>query len=325
MKVDNMRNTPAGSLEHVGVVLEDLDAGRRLFHEKLALPVADYPASEDGPAFAVKVGKTVIRFATNDSMDARMGRRGVSHVAFKVDSLPQARERLTEAGARARSDQTKGSGLRDAVWSDPATTIGIPLQFVDKSLPLDFKKSSKPSFIERVDHLGIAAESGDRAREIYVDGLGWPLECTQTDSEFLVPIEITSNDKYGATSHSRPPIPRVGSGLIALFVTVGDFDLEIMQPLGAATITTPLGTIPGSVGQDQGAIAQALQKRGEGLLHICFKVPDIDVAIDRVTKEGIEMIDSVARPGSRNGRIAFMKRSSTERILLHFIQRTPID
>lgn len=319
-----MKSSPLGVLEHVGVVMDDLVAARRLFHDKLALPIADYPESADGPAFAVKAGKTVIRVASPQSTDAQMGRRGINHVAFKVDSLSHARERLTEAGAQVRSDKPTGSGMRASVWSDPATTIGIPLQFVDKSVLLDFQVSAKQSFIERVDHLGIAAESGDRARKIYVDALGWPLESTQTDSEFLVPIEVTSNDKYGATSHSHPPIAKVGSGLIALFVTVGDFDLEIMQPLGAAKISTPLGTIPGSVGQDQGAIAQALQKRGEGLLHICFKVPNIDAAIDRVIKEGIKMIDPVGRPGSRNGRIAFMNRDSTERILFHFIERTPI-
>jgi catechol 2,3-dioxygenase-like lactoylglutathione lyase family enzyme len=245
-------------------------------------------------------------------------------VAFKVGSLARARERLAESGARVQSSVTMGSGGREAVWSDPETTTGIPLQFVEESVSLDFKPSSTTAFIERIDHLGIAARSGDNARSVYVDGLGWPLESTQTDSEFLVPIEITSNDRYGARSHSGTPIPRVGSGLIALFVTVGDYDLEIMQPLGAAKISTPLGTIPGSVGQDQGAIAQALQKRGEGLLHIGFKVPDIREAIARVTKAGIDMIDPLPRPGSRNGFIAFMNRNFTERILLHFIERTPL-
>ena len=320
-----MRSSPVGSLEHVGIVMDDLDAGRRLFHDALSLPIAEYPTSADGPAFAVKAGKTVIRVASSGSVDARMGRPGVSHVAIKVDSLDQARARLGEADARTLSDQSTGSGGRKALWSDPATTLGIPLQFVDQSAQLQFKEPSKPGFIQRVDHLGIAAHSGDRARRIYVDGLGLPLECTQTDSEFLVPIEITSNDKYGATSHSRAPIPRVGAGLIALFVTLSDLDLEIMQPLSAATITTPLGTIPGSVGQDQGAIARALDKRGEGLLHVCFKTLDIAGAIERVTSTGVKMIDPVARPGSRNGLIAFMDRRTTHGILLHFIQRKEMD
>lgn len=319
-----MKASPLGVMEHVGLVMEDLAAARVLFHEKLALPVADYPESKDGPAFAIKVGRTIVRVASGQSIDSQMGRRGVNHVAFKVDSFAQARERLAQAGAVVQGTQTSGSGGRQALWSDPETTIGIPLQFVQEGAALEFKAPSSAPFIERIDHLGIAAESGDRARSVYVDGLGWPLESTQTDSEFLVPIEITSNDRYGARSHSGTPIPRVGSGLIALFVTVGDFDLEIMQPLGTAKISTPLGTIPGSVGQDQGAIAQALHKRGEGLLHIGFKVPDIREAIARVTKAGIDMIDPVARPGSRNGYIAFMNRHKTERVLLHFIERTPL-
>jgi hypothetical protein len=89
-----MKIRPAGAMEHVGIVMEDLAAARKLFHEKLALPVADYPDSKDGPAFAVKVGKTVIRVASPQSVDSRMGRQGISHVAFKIDSLSQARERL---------------------------------------------------------------------------------------------------------------------------------------------------------------------------------------------------------------------------------------
>jgi methylmalonyl-CoA/ethylmalonyl-CoA epimerase len=319
-----MARNPAGSLSHVGVVMDDLEAGRQLFHEKLALPIAEYPDGTGGPAFAVKVGQSIIRVASKQSVDAGMGRRGVSHVAFKVESLQKTRERLADAGVSVRPGKAAGTADREVIWSDPQSTIGIPLQFSETDVSLDFKPSAKAGFVERLDHLGIACHSGEQARQIYSDGLGWPLECTQTDSEFLIPVEITSNDKYGATSHTRAPIPRVGSGLIALFITVADFDLEIMQPLSASTITTPLGTIPGSVGQDQGAIARALEKRGEGLLHICFKTPNIQRAIDRVKNEGIKMIDPVGRPGSRNGLIAFMDRRSTEGVLLHFIQRTPM-
>jgi catechol 2,3-dioxygenase-like lactoylglutathione lyase family enzyme len=61
-------------MEHVGLVMDDLAAARRLFHDKLALPVADYPDSPDGPALAVKAGGTVVRVASPQSVDARMGR-----------------------------------------------------------------------------------------------------------------------------------------------------------------------------------------------------------------------------------------------------------
>jgi methylmalonyl-CoA/ethylmalonyl-CoA epimerase len=316
--------SPVGSIEHVGVVMRDVAAGRKLFHETLGLPVAEYAGSNDGSAFAFRAGNTIIRVVGNDAHEAKNGRPGVSHVAVKVDSLSDAGSRLKAAGVKVLSD-TRGSGGRKAIWSDPVSSIGIPLQFVEESNELSFVYSATESLIERVDHLGIACRDGKQASSIYVDGLGWPLECTQTDSEFLVPIEVTSNDKYGVTSRAGAPIPTVGSGLIALFVWVGEFDLEIMQPLGPAKLRAPLGSIPGSVGQDQGAIARALDKRGEGLLHICFKTPDIRKAIRSVKAAGVKMIDNEPRPGARGSEIAFMDRRTTDGILLHFAERTPAE
>jgi methylmalonyl-CoA/ethylmalonyl-CoA epimerase len=316
--------SPVGSIEHVGVVMRDVAAGRKLFHETLGLPVAEYAGSNDGAAFAFRAGNTIIRVVGNDAHEAKNGRPGVSHVAVKVDSLHDAESRLRAAGVKVLSD-TRGSDGRKAIWSDPVSSIGIPLQFVEESSELSFVDSATESLIERVDHLGIACRDGKQASSIYVDGLGWPLECTQTDSEFLVPIEVTSNDKYGVTSRAGAPIPTVGSGLIALFVWVGEFDLEIMQPLGPAKLRAPLGSVPGSVGQDQGAIARALDKRGEGLLHICFKTPDIRKAIRSVKAAGVKMIDNEPRPGARGSEIAFMDRRTTDGILLHFAERTPVE
>jgi catechol 2,3-dioxygenase-like lactoylglutathione lyase family enzyme len=316
--------SPVGSIEHVGVVMRDVAAGRKLFHETLRLPVAEYAGSNDGPAFAFKAGNTTIRVVGDDANEARNGRAGVNHVAIKVNSLSETKSRLSAAGVKVLGD-TVGSDGRRAIWSDPASSIGIPLQFVEESSELSFVDSARDCLIERVDHLGIACRDGKQASSIYVDGLGWPLECTQTDSEFLVPIEVTSNDKYGVISRAGAPIPTVGSGLIALFVWVGEFDLEIMQPLGPAKLRAPLGSIPGSVGQDQGAIARALDKRGEGLLHICFKTPDIRKVIQSVKAAGVKMIDNEPRPGARGSEIAFMDRRTTEGILLHFAERIPVE
>src|SRR5665213_460267 len=162
-----MSANPVGTLAHVGVVMDDLDAGRRLFHEKLALPIAEYPDSAGGPAFAVRAGQSIIRVASAQSADARMGRRGVSHVAFKVDSLAKARERLAIAGVSSRPSEPVGSASSEVFWSEPKSTIGIPLQFAETDIKLDFREATKPKFIERMDHLGIACHSGDKARQIY--------------------------------------------------------------------------------------------------------------------------------------------------------------
>jgi len=316
------KRAPVGSIEHVGVTMKDLRAARRLFHETLRLPIAEYLDKED--AFAVKAGNTVIRVVDAQSNEAKHGRSGVSHVAVRVASLKEAADRCEDAGISMDPDQA-GSNGRRAIWSDPKTTLGIPLQFVEQGVELKFQAHNAASLVERVDHLGIACHDGKVASDIYVNGLGWPLECTQTDSEFLIPMEITSNDKYGVASRAGTPIPTIGSGLSALFVWTGEFDLEIMQPLGPAKLRAPLGSVPGSVGQDQGAIARALDARGEGLLHICFKTPDIRGAIKAVKDHGIKMIDDQPRPGARGSEIAFMDRRTTEGILLHFAERLPVD
>ena len=105
-------------------------------------------------------------------LDARMGRRGVSHVAFKVDLLSKARERLAAAGVNSRPGEPVGSASREVIWSDPKSTIGIPLQFAETDIKLDFRKAPKPKFIERMDHLGIACYSGEKAaRDLY--GRSW--------------------------------------------------------------------------------------------------------------------------------------------------------
>lgn len=316
--------SPIGSIEHVGVVMRDVTAAQKLFHETLRLPMAKYAGSGDGPAFAFKAGNTIIRVVGEEAQEGKAGRSGVNHVAIKVRSLDEAEKQIETSGVKLLSNN-KGSDGRRAIWSDPATSIGIPLQFVEESSELVFIDFAAESLVEQVDHLGIACRDGKQASSIYVDGLGWPLECTQTNSEFLVPMEVTSNDKYGVTSRAGAPIPTVGSGLIALFVWVGEFDLEIMQPLGPAKLRAPLGSVPGSVGQDQGAIARALDKRGEGLLHICFKTPNIRKAIQSVKAAGVHMIDNEPRPGARGSEIAFMDRRTTEGILLHFAERDPME
>jgi catechol 2,3-dioxygenase-like lactoylglutathione lyase family enzyme len=314
--------TAAAAVEHVGLAMPDLDVARRLFTDTLRLPTTEIPGDDTG-AFAVRAGLTTIRVTTPDAPDMTTGRRGWNHLALKVPSLAEARVRLEAGGVRFLESEV-GSGGRKALWSDPTTTTGIPLQFVEETIALSFPETRADSIIERVDHLGVACQDARRSRGVYVDTLDFPIESTQVDSEVLVPVETTSNDRHGAETHVRAPIPAVGSGLMALFVTIGDLDLEIMQPLSEATIKVPLGTVPGTVGQDQGAIARFLERKGEGLLHMCFRTPDIANALEAVKAEGIGLIDPVARPGARGSLIAFMDRKTTAGILMHFVERTPL-
>lgn len=66
---------------------------------------------------------------------------------------------------------------------------------------------------------------------------------------------------------------------------MGNFDLEIMQPLGQALLGVPLGTTSGMVGQDQGAIARFLEKRGVGLLNVDWHIFTFEILVQLATEK----------------------------------------
>ena len=53
-------------------------------------------------------------------------------------------------------------------------------------------------------------------------------------------------------------------------------------------------------------IAKHLEKRGEGLHHIGYRVDDCQAALDAMIAAGATAIDKAPRPGSRGTTVAFM-------------------
>jgi methylmalonyl-CoA epimerase len=49
-----------------------------------------------------------------------------------------------------------------------------------------------------------------------------------------------------------------------------------------------------------------IERRGESLHHICFRVDDIDAALDAANAAGMRMIDTEPRSGAKGSRIAFI-------------------
>jgi methylmalonyl-CoA/ethylmalonyl-CoA epimerase len=67
-------------------------------------------------------------------------------------------------------------------------------------------------------------------------------------------------------------------------------------------------------------IARFLEKRGEGLHHICLEVPDIDRALDELRSDGAAVLDSTPR-STAEGRGVFLHPRGTGGVLLELIQR----
>ncbi len=67
-------------------------------------------------------------------------------------------------------------------------------------------------------------------------------------------------------------------------------------------------------------VAQFLEKRGEGLHHICLETPDIDAAFAYLTARGARIIDTTPRPAAE-GRAIFLHPKGTNGVLLELVQR----
>jgi methylmalonyl-CoA epimerase len=69
-----------------------------------------------------------------------------------------------------------------------------------------------------------------------------------------------------------------------------------------------------------GGVARFLEKRGEGLHHLCLEVEDIDAALAELTAAGAAVLDSTPRP-TAEGRGVFLHPKGTGGVLLELVQR----
>jgi LAO/AO transport system kinase len=68
-------------------------------------------------------------------------------------------------------------------------------------------------------------------------------------------------------------------------------------------------------------IARFLARRGPGLHHVAFRVPDVTEALARLRARGVRLIDEAPRPGARGTRIAFVHPSSAGGMLVELVER----
>ena len=103
----------------------------------------------------------------------------------------------------------------------------------------------------------------------------------------------------------RSSTPEVveAQGVRVVFVGEGEGRLELLEPTRA-----------------DATIAKYLEKRGQGLHHIAYRVPDIEAALARLAADGIELIDRAPRPGAGGHLVAFLHPRSTGGVLVELVQ-----
>jgi methylmalonyl-CoA/ethylmalonyl-CoA epimerase len=71
----------------------------------------------------------------------------------------------------------------------------------------------------------------------------------------------------------------------------------------------------------EGPIARFLAKRGEGLHHVAYAVPDLERALAELVSAGVRLIDSAPRTGAHGWRIAFIHPESCGGVLTELVQQ----
>jgi len=71
----------------------------------------------------------------------------------------------------------------------------------------------------------------------------------------------------------------------------------------------------------EGPIAKFIEKRGEGIQHIAFRVDDIEEALEQMRQKGVRLIDEKPRYGAGGARIAFLHPKATGGVLVELCER----
>jgi methylmalonyl-CoA/ethylmalonyl-CoA epimerase len=71
---------------------------------------------------------------------------------------------------------------------------------------------------------------------------------------------------------------------------------------------------------DSSPVAKYLEKKGEGIHHVGYRVDDCGVALQAVKDHGGQTIDQAPRPGSRGTTVAFVHPKSAFGTLIELVQ-----
>ena len=88
----------------------------------------------------------------------------------------------------------------------------------------------------------------------------------------------------------------------------------VMVPVGESRLELLEATAENS------AIAKFIAKRGEGLHHVCLKVPDLTAAVARLKRDGVRLVSDEIKSGAGGQKYVFVHPSSTGGVLLELVE-----
>lgn len=88
------------------------------------------------------------------------------------------------------------------------------------------------------------------------------------------------------------------------FFPIGESEVELLESTEA-----------------DGPIARYIEKKGQGIQHVAFRVDNIDDALAELKEKGVRLIDETPRKGAGGAKIAFLHPKSTNGVLVELCER----
>lgn len=93
-------------------------------------------------------------------------------------------------------------------------------------------------------------------------------------------------------------------GVRTAFLSAGDANLELLEPTGPDT-----------------AVAKFIEKRGEGIHHLCFRVTNLEEQLARLKAAGFRLINEAPVPGAHGCRVAFLHPATGNGVLIELSEK----
>jgi methylmalonyl-CoA epimerase len=134
---------------------------------------------------------------------------------------------------------------------------------------------------------------GDIMSEAKIDHLGIAVKSIASAKAFY--------EKLGLAVSPEEIVP--GEQVRLVMVPVGESRLELLEPTSETS-----------------TIAKFLSKRGEGLHHVCLRVPDLASAVERLKRDGVRLVSEEIKVGAGGHRYLFVHPSSAGGVLLELVE-----
>ncbi len=88
----------------------------------------------------------------------------------------------------------------------------------------------------------------------------------------------------------------------------------VMVPVGESRLELLEAT------SENSAIAKFIARRGEGLHHVCLRVPDLPGAVARLKQDGVRLVSDEIKTGAGGHQYVFVHPSSSGGVLLELVE-----